>query len=125
MRAIILVGGEATRLRPLTCNAQKATVPVINTPFLEHVIRHLSQYNVRDITLALSHIAQSIESYFGNGSQFGVRLNYTVEDAPLGTAGAVKNAEKYLDETFLMLNGDIFTDLDIGAMLDFHLERKA
>ena len=124
MKAVILVGGEATRLYPLTCNIPKAMVPVLNTPFLEHVIRYLSSHRTKDITLAQSHLTQPIESYFGNGSQFGVKLSYTVEDVPLGTAGAVKNAEKYLDETFLVLNGDIFTDLDITAMVDFHQERK-
>ncbi len=125
MRAVILVGGEATRLRPLTCNIPKAIVPVLNTPFLEHVIRYLGSHQVKDITLAQSHLSQPIESYFGNGRQFGVKLSYSIEDTPLGTAGAVKNAEKYLDETFLVLNGDIITDLDITAMIDFHRERKA
>ncbi len=125
MKAVILVGGEATRLLPLTCNIPKAMVSVLNIPFLEHVIRYLSSHQTKDITLAQSHLSQPIESYFGNGSQFGVKLSYTVEDTPLGTAGAVKNAERYLDETFLVLNGDIFTDLDITAMIDFHLERKA
>ncbi len=125
MKAVILVGGEATRLLPLTYNIPKAMVPVLNIPFLEHVIRYLSQHRIKDITLAQSHLSQPIKSYFGNGSQFGVKLSYTVEDAPLGTAGAVKNAERYLDETFLVLNGDIFTDLDITAMIVSHRERKA
>lgn len=125
MKAVILVGGEATRLRPLTCNIAKAMVPVVNIPFLEHVIGYLSQHQIEGITLAQSHLTQPIESYFGNGNRFRVRLSYTIEDTPLGTAGAVKNAEKYLDETFLVLNGDIFTDLDITAMIGFHLERKA
>jgi len=125
MKAVILVGGEATRLRPLTSNTPKAMMPVLNTPFLEHVIHHLSRYQINDIILAQGHLAQPIESYFGDGSQFGVKLSYVLEDTPRGTAGAVKNAERYLDETFLVLNGDIFTDLDITAMIDFHRERKA
>lgn len=125
MKAIILVGGEATRLRPLTCNTPKAMVPVLNTPFLEHVIQHLSQHQVTEIVLALSQRQQSMENYFADGSQFGVRLHYSIEDIPLGTGGAVKNAEKYLDETFLMLNGDIFTDLDITTMMKFHRDRDA
>ena len=125
MKAVILVGGEATRLRPLTCNIPKAMVPVLNTPFLEHVIRHLGSHQIRDIVLAEGPLARPIESYLGDGSQLGVRLSYIVEDTPLGTAGAIKNAEKYLDETFLVLNGDIFPDLDITAMVDFHRERKA
>ena len=125
MKAVILVGGEATRLRPLTCNTPKAMVPVLNTPFLEHVIRNLSEHQIEDIVLAQAHLAQPINDYFGNGSRFGVRLSYVVEDTPLGTAGAIKNAERYLDETFLVLNGDIFTDLDITAMIDFHRDQQA
>ena len=125
MKAVILVGGLGTRLRPLTINTPKATVPVLNTPFLEYVIRRLSRHNVRQIFLALSHLAQPIEDYFGNGSQFGVRLHYVLEKTALGTAGAVKNSEKYLDETFLVLNGDIFTDLDITAMMAFHGQRRS
>ncbi len=125
MKAVILIGGEATRLRPLTCNMSKAMVPVLNVPFLEHVIRHLSRHQIKDIILAQGHLAQPIEGYLGDGSQFGVKLYYSIEDTPLGTAGAVKNAESYLDETFLTLNGDVFTDLDITAMIGFHRERKA
>ena len=125
MKAVILVGGKATRLLPLTCDIPKAMIPVLNIPFLEHVIRHLSGHQIKDIILAQSHLGQPIESYFGNGSRLGVKLSYTVEDTPLGTAGAVKNAERYLDETFLVLNGDIFTDLDITAMIEYHRERKA
>jgi len=124
-KAVILVGGEATRLLPLTCNTPKAMVPVLNVPFLEHVIRHLSEHQIKDIILTLGHLVQPIESYFGDGSQLGVKLSYTIEDIPLGTAGAVKNAEEYLADTFLVLNGDIFTDLDITAMIKFHSERKA
>ena len=124
MKAVILVGGEATRLHPLTYNIPKAMVPVLNTPFLEHVVHYLSKHQIKDIILAQSHL-HSLQSYFGDGSHIGIKLSYVVEDAPLGTAGAVKNAEKYLHETFLVLNGDIFTDLDITAMIDSHLERKA
>ena len=125
MKAVILVGGEATRLHPLTYNIPKAMVPVLNIPFLEYVIRHLSSHGIKDIILAQSHFSQPIENYFRDGNQFGVKLSYTIEDIPLGTAGAVKNAEKHLDETFLVLNGDIFTDLDITAMIAFHQARKA
>jgi mannose-1-phosphate guanylyltransferase len=125
MKAVILVGGAATRLRPLTDNIPKSMVPVLNTPFLEYVIRQLSSHGIKDIILALSQSSQPIQSYFGDGSQFGVKLQAIIEDVPLGTAGAVKNAEKYLGECFLMLNGDIFTDLDITDMIAFHKARKA
>ncbi len=125
MKAVILVGGEAIRLRPLTCNTPKAMMPVLNVPFLEHVIRHLSKHQIKDIILAQGHLAQPIEGYLGDGSQLGVRLTHVVEDTPRGTAGAVKNTEEYIDETFLVLNGDVFTDLDISAMIDLHRQRKA
>ena len=125
MKAIILVGGQGTRLRPLTINTPKAMVPVLNRPFLEHVIDNLSRHKAREITLAISHLAQPIKDYFGDGSRFGVKLNYALEKAPLGTAGAVKNSERHLDEIFLALNGDIFTDLDITAMMDLHRRRNA
>ncbi|MFC1873487.1 sugar phosphate nucleotidyltransferase, partial [Chloroflexota bacterium] len=125
MQAVILVGGKATRLRPLTFNTLKAMVPVLNVSFLEHVIRSLSHHHVDDIIVTLSSGSQSIRSCYGDGSQFGVKLNYVVEDAPRGTAGAVKNAERYLQGAFLVLNGDIFTDLDISAMLEFHRQREA
>jgi mannose-1-phosphate guanylyltransferase len=100
-------------------------VPVLNKPFFEYVIRHLSSHGIKDIVLAQSRFSRSVESYYGNGSQFGVRLIYSMEDSPLGTAGAVKNAEDYLNETFLVLNGDIFTNLDVAAMIAFHRARKA
>ncbi len=125
MKAVILVGGQATRLRPLTCNTPKAMLPVLNIPFLEYVIRYLSKHRIKDIILAQGHLAQPIENYLGDGSRLGVKLTYVAEGTPLGTAGAVKNTEKYLDETFLMLNGDIFTDLDITTMIKHHWERKA
>lgn len=125
MKALILAGGEATRLRPLSCNLPKAMMPVLNTPFLEHVIRHLGEHNIKDIILTLGVLPKSIEQYFGDGSQFGVRIFYIIEDRPLGTAGAIKNAEKELDDTFLALNGDVFTDLDFTSMIKEHRAKKA
>ena len=125
MQAVILVGGQATRLRPLTINTPKAMVPVLNVPFLEHIIRHLCRHGVDEIVLAQHHLAVPIENYLGGGDQFGAKLTYVIEESPRGTAGAVKNVERYLDDTFLALNGDIFTDLDITAMIDFHRQQKA
>ena len=125
MKAVILVGGEGTRLRPLTCNTTKAMVPVLNKPFLEHLLGYLRGHGITEIILAMSYLPDHIQNYFGDGAEMSVRLSYLIEEEPLGTAGAVKNAEGYLDETFLMLNGDVFTDLDITSMIDFHRERKA
>ncbi|MFA5316677.1 MAG: NDP-sugar synthase [Dehalococcoidales bacterium] len=125
MKAIILVGGEATRLRPLTPNTPKAMLPVLNTPFLSWLIRRLKSHGTSDIILTQSHFAQAIKDHFGDGRGLDVRLNYVSEAVPLGTAGAVKNSEALLDEPFLALNGDVFTDLDNSAMIAFHRKKKA
>ena len=124
-KAVILVGGQGTRLQPLTYYVPKPMVPVLNRPFLEHTIAYLKQFGVNDIILALSYLPEVIQNYFGNGSKFGVRMAYAIEVDPLGTAGAVKNAEQYLDGTFIVLNGDIFTELDIADMLAFHRRKRA
>jgi mannose-1-phosphate guanylyltransferase len=125
MQALILVGGEATRLRPLTCNMPKSMVPVLNTPFLDHVIRYLAGHGFNNIILAQGHLSKPMGDYFGDGSRFGVKFTYVLEKQPMGTAGAVKNAEAYLESDFLVLNGDIFTDLNLKAMLEFHEGRQA
>jgi mannose-1-phosphate guanylyltransferase len=125
VKAVILVGGQGTRLRPLTCNTSKAMVPVLNIPFLEYVIRNLKAHNVTDIILAQHHLPASMLQYFGDGNRLGVHLTYVMEESPRGSAGAVKNAEKYLDGTFLVLNGDIFHNRDFTDMLAFHHHNKA
>ncbi len=125
MQALLLVGGEGTRLRPLTCKTVKAMVPIVNRPFLEHLFSYLARHGVDDIVITLCYLPDKIEEYFGDGSSFGVKLTYVMEESPLGTAGAVKNAERYLGERFFVFNGDIFTDLDLGAMMRFHCEREA
>ena len=125
MKAVILVGGEGTRLRPLTYNTTKAMVPILNRPFLEHVLHYLKRHNIDDIVLALCYQPEQIKDYFGFGDEIGVKLHYALEENPLGTAGAVKNAEEYLNESFFVLNGDVFTRLDLNAMMAFHRERRA
>ena len=120
MKAVILVGGKATRLLPLSFNTPKSLVPVVNVPILEHVINHVAEHGIKEIVLAQGHLAESIVSYFGDGSRLGVTIHHSYESVPLGSAGAAKNAERYLDGTFLVLNSDIFSDLDFTAMLDLH-----
>jgi mannose-1-phosphate guanylyltransferase len=100
-------------------------VPVLNRPFLEHTIAYLKNYGVNHIILALSYRPEVIQNYFGDGSKWEIQLHYTVEDSPLGTAGAVKNAERYLDSTSVVLNGDVFTDIDIADMLASHRSKGA
>ncbi len=125
MKAVILVGGKATRLLPITSNTPKAMVPVLNTPFLEHVICHLRRHKITEIILSIGNLAGPIESYFGDGSRLGVKLSYAIETTPLGTAGGIKNAAGSPDESFIALNGDVFTDLDITALMAFHRRKKA
>ena len=125
MKAVILAGGEATRMRPLTCNTTKIMVPVLNRPFLEHLVGYLKTHNIIDIILAVGKLPEQVANYFGDGSKFGVRIAYSTEDFPMGTAGAVKNAERFLDASFLVFNGDIFTDIDLSAMMELHRQHKA
>ena len=125
MKAIILVGGEGLRLRPLTCNLPKPMVPIVNRPFLEHMVEHLKRHHIDQIILAICYLPDRIQSHFGDGSSFGVKLSYAVEQTPLGTGGAVKNSERFLNDTFLVFNGDIFSDLDLTEMIKFHRAHKA
>lgn len=125
LKAVILVGGPGTRLQPLTNDTPKSIVPVLNRPFMEHTFAYLKKYGIEDIVLTLSYLPEAIQRYFGNGVNSGVRLTYCFENEPMGTAGAVKNAEEYLDSTFFVLNGDIFTDLDLAKMLAYHRSKGA
>jgi len=125
LKAVILIGGPGTRLQPLTDDTPKSMVPVLNKPFMEHTIAYLKQFGIEDIILTLNYLPEVVQSYFGDGSKFGVRLTYCVEKEPMGTAGAVKNAEQYLNGTFVVLNGDIFTDMDIADMLACHRDKGA
>jgi mannose-1-phosphate guanylyltransferase len=125
MKAIILVGGEGTRLRPLTYSIVKSMVPVLNRPFIEHVIRNLSSHGVDEVVLAMGYKPDSIYAYFKDRQAAGVRLTYSLEDKPLGTAGAVKNAASHVDGTFFVLNGDTFSDIDYGDMLKQHRKNKS
>lgn len=127
MKAVVLVGGEGTRLRPLTYTTVKAMVPVLNRPFIQYVIRHLNNHNVNEIVLAMGYKPDPIKNYFDNLGGLDTRLIYSLEQVPLGTAGAVKNAAHYIDkgEAFFVTNGDIFTDLDLTQMLNFHRDKKA
>ncbi len=124
MKAVILVGGEGTRLRPLTCNIPKAVVPVLNRPFLEHLLRYLKQHGITDVILAVGYNPEPIQACLGNGASLGVKLTYIVEKSPLGTAGAVKNAEALLDGTFIVFNGDVLTEIDLTEMIHRHNAAK-
>lgn len=124
MKAVVMAGGEGTRLRPLTSSRPKPLVPILNKPCMQHTIELLKRHGITDIVVTLYYLADEIEGYFGDGSELGVNLIYTVEDTPLGTAGSVKKAEEYLkDDTFIIVSGDALTDLDVDKALAFHREK--
>jgi mannose-1-phosphate guanylyltransferase len=126
LQAVLLIGGFGTRLRPMTDRLPKSMVPVLNVPAIEHTIAYLKRFGIRDIILTLNYLPDIIRDRLGDGERYGVNLVYCMEEEPLGTAGAVKNTEAFLNGgTFAVLNGDVFADLDIGAMLDEHRAHKA
>lgn len=123
VQAVVLVGGEGTRLRPLTYETPKPMVPVMNMPFLERTLRRLKEAGIEDVILPAGYLPEAITSYFGDGSALGLRLRYVIEETPLGTAGALKNVERYITGPFFVLNGDVLTSLDLRAMLKYHRDR--
>ena len=124
MQAIVLVGGEGTRLRPLTYGTPKPMVPIANVPFLARTMERLYEAGIRDVILPAGYLPQAIIDYFGDGSGLGLNIQYVIEDVPLGTAGALKNVEHLIDGAFFVLNGDVLTSLDLQAMVAFHKEKK-
>jgi mannose-1-phosphate guanylyltransferase/phosphomannomutase len=125
VKAVILAGGEGTRLRPLTSNQPKPMMPLVNKPMMEHIVRLLARHGFDDIVVTVAFLANQIRNYFGDGSEFGVRLRYATEETPLGTAGSVRNAMAELDDTFLVISGDVLTDIDLGAFVREHRDAGA
>jgi mannose-1-phosphate guanylyltransferase len=120
VQAVILVGGEGTRLRPLTVTVPKPVLPLVDRPFLAYMLEWLRRHGVDDVIMSCGFLATSVRNVLGDGSQFGLRLRFVEEPEPRGTAGALKYAEDLLDERFLMLNGDVLTDIDLTAQLAQH-----
>lgn len=121
-----MAGGSGTRLRPLTSNLPKPMVPVANKPMSEHIVNLLRQHNFNDIIFTLHYLPDAIKDYFGDGSDFGVKISYSTEEGrPLGTAGCVKAVQDELDQTFLVISGDSLTDMDLTEALKFHKEKKS
>jgi mannose-1-phosphate guanylyltransferase / phosphomannomutase len=125
MKAVIMAGGEGTRLRPLTSNTPKPMLPLANRPMMEHIVRLLKTHGFDDIVVTVAFQANAIRTYFGNGAEFDVRMVYATEEMPLGTAGSVRNAMDELGEPFLVISGDVLTDIDLSAICDFHKEKGA
>src|SRR3954469_2347437 len=125
MKAVIMAGGEGTRLRPLTSNLPKPMMPLANRPMMEHIVRLLKEHGFDDIVVTVAFLPQAIRTYFGDGSEFGVRMVYATEQTPLGTAGSIRNAKDELDEPFLVISGDVLTDVDLSEIVRFHEEKGA
>ena len=125
MKAVIMAGGEGTRLRPLTSNAPKPMLSVANRPMMEHIIDLLKAHGFDEIVVTVAFLANHIKTYFGDGSELGVTIRYADEPIPLGTAGSVGNARDFLDETFLVISGDVLTDIDLTKLLACHRAKGA
>lgn len=123
IQAIILAGGQGSRLRPYTTVLPKPLMPVGEFPIAEIIIRQLKASGITNIAMSTGHLAGLIEAYFKNGQQWGVNITYVTEDRPLGTAGAVKLIQN-LEDSFLVINGDVLTDMDFSQMLRYHRARK-
>jgi mannose-1-phosphate guanylyltransferase/phosphomannomutase len=121
IKAVVMAGGEGSRLRPVTTNRPKPLVPVCGQPIMEHILTLLKRHGITEIVATVHYLADEIQTHFGDGSDFDVQMSYSVEDTPLGTAGSVKNAEEDLKEgTFLIVSGDALTDCDLTKAIAFH-----
>ncbi len=125
MRAIVLVGGEGTRLRPLTLRTPKQLVPVLNRPLLDHLLLHLKTHGVTSVTLAMTRRSDAVREAFGDGSRLGIEIEYAYEETPLGSGGAIASIAAGWEELFLVCNGDLISDFDVTAFVAAHRDRGA
>ncbi len=125
MKAVVMAGGEGTRLRPLTINRPKPMVSLVDRPVMQHIIELLKLHGITDIIITVQYLANVIQDYYGDGSAYGVNITYSLEEVPLGTAGSVKNAEHLLTEPFLVISGDALTDFNLSQIIEYHLSSGA
>ncbi len=125
MKAVVMAGGEGSRLRPLTLGRPKPMVPLVNKPVIAHILTLLKKHGITEVVVTVQYMADIIQRYFGDGHGLGMRLYYSVEDTPLGTAGSVKNAQAFLDEPFIVISGDALTDIDLTKVIAFHQQKRA
>ncbi len=125
MKAVLMAGGEGSRLRPLTINRPKPMVPIVNRPVMEHCLLLLRKHGITDVIVTLQYMAAVIQDYFGDGSSLGMNLIYSIEDEPLGTAGSVKKAQEHLTDTFIVISADALTDFDLSSIVKSHRKNRA
>ncbi|HEX2850728.1 MAG TPA: NDP-sugar synthase [Acidimicrobiales bacterium] len=127
MRAVVLVGGQGTRLRPLTLSIPKPMLPIAEVPIIERVVAHLARHDIDEVVLSLGYRPDGFLTAYPENTCAGVRLTYAVEPEPLDTAGGIAFAARHagIDDTFVVVNGDVLTDLDLSALVAFHRERSA
>jgi mannose-1-phosphate guanylyltransferase / phosphomannomutase len=125
VKAVVMAGGEGTRLRPLTSNQPKPMVPIVGKPCMEHILELLKQHGFEDVIVTVAFMPQAIRSYFGTGDTLALAIEYSVEESPLGTAGSVGLARDRLDEPFLVISGDALCDVDLTDLIRFHREKQA
>ncbi|HEX2302537.1 MAG TPA: sugar phosphate nucleotidyltransferase [Gaiella sp.] len=125
MKAVVMAGGEGTRLRPLTSNQPKPMVPIVGKPCMEHILDLLRRHDMTEVVVTVAFMPQSIRTYFGDGESLGLDVDYSVEEQPLGTAGSVRLARERLDETFLVISGDALCDVDLTALVEAHRAKGA
>ncbi len=124
MKTVILAGGRGRRLHPLTMTKPKPMLHIGEKPILEYIIQSLKSHNLKDLIFAVGYLKEEIKDYFGDGSNFGVNITYIEEDIPMGTAGCLKLGENLLKETFLVVSGDLLTDIDYTDLIRFHKEKR-
>ncbi len=125
MKAVVMAGGSGSRLRPMTVGRPKPMLPLVNQVVLGHILDLLRTYKITDVVVTLQYMASMIEDFFGDGSSYGTRLRYVVEETPLGTAGSVANAREYLDDTFVVISGDAVTNFNLHEIIEFHKAKRS
>jgi mannose-1-phosphate guanylyltransferase len=125
MKALILIGGEGTRLRPLTMHTLKCMVPIVNKHFFEYQLDMIKRAGIHEVILSICYLPEKIKKAIGNGSKYGMSIKYAIEKSPLGTGGAVKNSEKYITGPTVVMNGDVLTDIELKVLIEEHKKNRA
>lgn len=125
MKAVVMAGGAGSRLRPLTINRPKPMVPMVNKSVIGHILDLLKRHGITDVIITLQYMAEDIQDHLGDGHNLGMNIQYSIEETPLGTAGSVKQAQALLDDTFVVISGDAVTDIDLGAVINYHKMKQS